>query len=654
VTSVIIGAPSQTHPECLQVPRLFRFLLSCLIALSCVGLRAATYVVPPDEAMIGRADVIVIARALHSHVQRSDGGIETVTVFAVEDVLKGDATLADGLRVHSPGGMIEGKNHEIEAEIVAGAPSFVDGERILLFLKRTPDGDYATTDLGLGLFAFATDNLGHRVIVRPAAEITGWNPDGSIYEEPHRDADRFLGFIRDTVGRRPAARDYTIKSNPLVGERSSTTATRFTPRALSAFTVTQYTLAPNGSSENGTGSRWKTFPAAVNWNQGNSVINAANGGTDLINAAFGSWNNELSSNVNYVLSSFNANSLGWRDPIDGVNNVVFEKDMTAAGIGAFSCSSGGVLGSAGSHKVISDPTNIVNGEVFFQIVEADVSMNQGVGACLPGGQNTLSTGNLLTAMTHEVGHSLSFRHSDQSRTLTQLCTNFASYDCTNTALMNHILIEGDNGVLTAWDRRAVEALYPAPAAPTNVAATVAQSGNVGLTWTAVSGAMSYTVYRTADNASYSNVGTPVTNAFTDSSAAPNTAYLYKVTATISGVESPFSNKDLATTVVFTDPTLVLQSTAVKAAHITELRTAVDAVRKLANGGNANAFNYTDPAITAQSTAVKRIHVIDLRNALDPARAALGLTALSYIDQTITQQSTRVKAAHFAELRSGVL
>jgi hypothetical protein len=654
VTSVIIGAASQTHPESLHVSRLFRFLLSCLIALSCVGLHAATYVVPPDEAMIGRADVIVIARALHSHAQRSDGSIETVTVFAVEDVLKGDATLADGLRVHSPGGMIEGKAHEVEVEIVPGAPSFVDGVRVLLFLKKTPDGDYATADLGLGLFGFATDDLGHRVIVRTASEITGWNPDGSTYEEPHRDAGRFLGFIRDIVNRRPAIKDYTIQSSPLVGENHVSGTSRLQPRALSAFTVVQYTLASSAANENSTGSRWTTFPGPVSWNRGNTGINVTNGGNDLINAAFAAWNGEVSSNVNFVLSTFDANLNGIRQPFDGVNNIVFEKDGTAFGVAAFSCSQGGVLGTGGIHRAINNPANIVNGELFFQISETDVSMNQGVGACLPGGANTLSMGNLQTAVTHEFGHCLSFRHSDQSRTLTQLCTSQANYDCTTAALMNHILLSGDNGVLTAWDIRAVEALYPAPAAPANVIATVAPTGNVSLTWTAVNGAMSYTVYRTANNANYANVGAPVTNDFTDSSAAPNTAYLYKVTATISGVESPFSNKDLATTVVFTDSVLALQSTSVKAVHITGLRTAVDAVRKLANGGNANAFNYTDPAVTPQSTVVKRIHVIDLRNALDPARAALGLPALSYADQTITQQTTRVKASHFAELRNGVL
>src|SRR5258708_29304438 len=166
--------------------------------------------------------------------------------------------------------------------------------------------------------------------------------------------------------------------------------------------------------------------------------------------------------------------------------------------------------------------------------------------------------------------------------------------------------------------------------------------------------MSYTVYRTADNTNYSNVGAPVTNLFTDASAAPTTAYLYKVTAVISGVESPFSNKDLATTVLFADPALGVQSTAIKAVHINELRTAIDAVRKLANGGAGNPFNYTDPSITAQSTGVKKVHLTDLRDALDPARATLGLSALTYTDPAMVLQTTLVRAAHFAELRSGVM
>lgn len=91
----------------------------------------------------------------------------------------------------------------------------------------------------------------------------------------------------------------------------------------------------------------------------------------------------------------------------------------------------------------------------------------------------------------------------------------------------------------------------------------------------------------------------------------------------------------------------------KAAHLTQLRTAVDAVRKLAYAGVANPYIYTDPAITAQSSLVNRIDVIDLRSALNPARATLGLSALTYTDTTITAGTTLVKVAHLQELRNGV-
>jgi hypothetical protein len=315
---------------------------------------------------------------------------------------------------------------------------------------------------------------------------------------------------------------------------------------------------------------------------------------------------------------------------------------------------GGVLGVGGLHASPADPTNVVNGEVFFRIVEADVSMNQGVGACLPGGTGTLSIETFHSAVAHEVGHTLGFRHSDQSRDYSQPCTNFGSYDCSSSALMNHIIVNGLNGSLTPWDQRAVAALYPSPpAAPTNVIATAATSTSVSLTWTAVSGATSYAVYRSANNSTYSMVGTAATNSFTDNGVFSNTAYLYKVTATGSGGVSIDSNRDLATTVVFTDSTLTAHVTAIKAVHITELRMAVDAVRRLANGDVANGFNYTDPTVTAQSTSVRGIHVIDLRTALDAARSALGLPSLSYTNPSIAPQSTLIQAVHFAELRNGV-
>ena len=612
--------------------------------------------------MIGRTDAIVIARALHSHVQEStERGIETVTVFAVEEVLKGDPSLANGIRVRAPGGMVETKKGEKRVKLVPGVPHFVDGDRVLLFVRKVGAEDFATTDLGLGSFAFATDDVGTRVVMRDETEIIGWDPDGSVHHEPRRDADRFLGFIRDVVNHRPAAEDYTVKANPLVSDSRSITKSSLQPRPLVVGAVTAYTLSSLPSDENALGLRWNTFPSAVNFNRGDSQPNAPNNGDDAIDAAFNAWNGDTNSNVNYVRATANANSHGiFEDPNvgDGVNNIVFEKDMTAFGVPAFGCGSG-TLGVGGVALAQSDATNMVNGETFFRSTEVDVSMNQGAGTCL--GNMTLTIGNFNSTVTHEVGHTLGLRHSNQSRTGSQPCTNFGTYDCEgSSAIMMATIPSGLAATLQAWDHRAIAALYPGglpPPAPTNVVATAATSTSVSLTWTASSGAAKYHVYRTADNSTYSQVNGELTTgtSFTDTGAvvavSANTAYLYKVRAVDgSNVESADSNKDLATTVIFTDDPLIAMTTVVQAVHLTQLRTAVDAVRNLASLGGGT---YTD--LSPSGIAIQAVHITQLRTAINATRTPLGLSAVSYTaDPTgVVANTTVIQAAHFTDLRNGV-
>ncbi len=187
-------------------------------------------------------------------------------------------------------------------------------------------------------------------------------------------------------------------------------------------------------------------------------------------------------------------------------------------------------------------------------------------------------------------------------------------------------------------------------APTNVVATATSTSNVNVSWNASAGALSYSVYRSANGSTYSLAGSVVTPTvtFNDGGRTANTAYLYKVRA-VNGGESADSNIDLATTVIFTDDPLVVSTTRVKAAHFTELRTAVNAVRTLALLG---AGSYTDPTITATVTSVKAVHINDLRMAIDAARSALTLAALSY-GEMVTASTTTVKASHITELRNGV-
>lgn len=191
--------------------------------------------------------------------------------------------------------------------------------------------------------------------------------------------------------------------------------------------------------------------------------------------------------------------------------------------------------------------------------------------------------------------------------------------------------------------------------PTNVVATALTSTTVQITWTAPGGTtpIEYHVYRSTDGVNYSDINSvahPLA-LYVDATAAANTAYLYKVRSTGAAGASPSgdSNRDLATTVIFTDDPLVAGTTTVKATHITQLRTAVNAVRTLASLG---AGTYTDPTLTAGVTTAKAVHINDLRTALNAARAALTLTALTY-GETVTAGVTSVKASHVTELRNGV-
>ena len=168
-----------------------------------------------------------------------------------------------------------------------------------------------------------------------------------------------------------------------------------------------------------------------------------------------------------------------------------------------------------------------------------------------------------------------------------------------------------------------------------------------VTWTASVGATSYNVYRSTDAITYGLAGNTASTLFNDGGRAPNTAYLYKVRA-VNGGESGDSNRDLATTVIFTDDPLVAGTTVIQAVHLTQLRTAVDAVRTLASLG---AGSYTDPALTIGVTPVKVQHVTDLRTALDAARSSMALPAIGYGESITT--TTTIKTTHLAELRDGV-
>ena len=92
------------------------------------------------------------------------------------------------------------------------------------------------------------------------------------------------------------------------------------------------------------------------------------------------------------------------------------------------------------------------------------------------------------------------------------------------------------------------------------------------------------------------------------------------------------------------------ATVIKAAHVLELRTAIDNLRA---GKGLGPYSWADLTLNVRSTAAKRIHFVDLRTALAAVCAAVPGTCVAYTDSMLTGGQTVIKAAHLNELRANV-
>lgn len=506
------------------VIRLLKLVLSLLGILLAPTLSAITYVVPADRFEIERSSAIIVGRVLGSHVERvPESGLETVTDVALEEAIKGNPGFL--VQVHVPGGVMAE-----EGSLLPEAPSFAAGEQVLLFLYQRGDGSFAINDLQLGAFHFAEG-----LFVRDESELAGWDPGGRIHEERPRAAERFLAYVRSV------ARGEVISDDYFVLPPAAPSNVKIAANA--AFTATSYTLQYSG----GVGSRWNVFPAAVNWNQGNSETGALGSGTAQINAAFSTWN---AGGPHYVLAGASPNTKGFLDAADGVNNIVFEKNLTSAGVQPFSCTNGGVLGLGGMHVAgFGAGGHLFHGETFATTHEADVSMNQGIAGCTT---SQLPLSEFASVITHELGHTLGFRHSDQNRLSNADCSTDVTLQCSSQAIMNHIIVSGLNGQLQAWDKTALDAVYgsgPACVPPSvtvqPLSATTTSGEPVQLSVSAGgTGPLNYQWYRGATGDTSSPVIGGVSYSILISPAA-STSYWVRVT----GQCPPFADSSSATVTV---------------------------------------------------------------------------------------------------------
>jgi hypothetical protein len=115
-------------------------------------------------------------------------------------------------------------------------------------------------------------------------------------------------------------------------------------------------------------------------------------------------------------------------------------------------------------------------------------------------------------------------------------------------------------------------------------------------------------------------------------------------------EGPFIDGLLTMTRVstFTDDPLTAGLSVIRAVHVAQLRTRIDAVRGRLN---LSPYPYADE-LTAEATIIRAQHLIDLRTALAEAYAAADRTPPAYTDPDLAAGGF-IKAVHIAELRTAL-
>ena len=423
---------------------MFKHPLLILLALVIVApaALATTFIVPTDEEMVARADAIVIAHA-EGHWVDTSRNLETVYELRVERTLKGNFRAEDLVRLVSPGGELADRG-----VYVAGAPRFANGERALLFLTLD-HGRWSTTDLTLGKFKFATSTAGERVLVRDLEDVVGWDRSGATHVERVRKEAGFVHFLEERVaGRRPAA-DYFVSSSSITlkgVQEESTIVLQPNAPAFPPFTYTDNVFYQATGTYIGT--RWENISAGVTFYKRTEtdIPGAADGGASVIQNGLAAWNNEPLSNINLIYGGNRPNTPSLNH--DGINVVEFNDPQNRIG-GSWTG-----VGQVGETFLSYWNPHDFAGQTWWSIHDADVVFQDGY---------TATNASFPTAMTHELGHGIGWRHSNahyiRPNLVDEPCQP-AVEECTGTAIMNSSSISSLGYTLQAWDQNAAQAVYP--------------------------------------------------------------------------------------------------------------------------------------------------------------------------------------------------
>lgn len=399
-------------------------IVTCLAFLVASIATATSFIVPPDEDIVRKADAIVIGTIEGSSVLEAGRMVETVYELRVERAIKGAARRDEVLRVVSPGGDAGDRG-----VIVPAAAHFRRGERVLLFLTMNGVG-WTPTDLILGKFRSERSTRGDRFLVR---DLDDEPAHGSTRGRLRRE-EAFVRFVEATArGARPEP-DY------MVDDAGVTLATQ---TATSQASATTFAGATYTSWVSGQPTRWPGASTGVSvWKRSDQNISgASDGGVSSIQNGLAAWTNECGSLINLKYAGQRATASANHD---GVNVIEFNDPQSRVpgswtGSGTIAIT---FISYAGSHSF--------GGRTWWNITDADIVFQNGFPA---------THGGYTTAMTHEIGHAIGWRHSNQHYEGSTTC-NSSVEECTSAAIMNSSVGAYYAYALQPWDVNASRSVYP--------------------------------------------------------------------------------------------------------------------------------------------------------------------------------------------------
>jgi hypothetical protein len=462
-----------------------------LIAVLCLLASAASATVfqpTSDRQLVDRSDAVVIAtvRDAASHV-RTDGYVVTDYRFDVEQTLKG--TAAGTITISEIGGVAGSR-----FTFISDSASYTPGERVMVFLRKRDDGTYFTTSMAMGKFSFTRTARGESVVTRDVSELR---------DDPARLVDRFEQFVRDGK-----TNTYETKLTPIT--------TALHPKATA--TAAQYCVLATDELHQTAPIRWfaaETGAPPVKFYEHGSLagVNTASG----ITSALAAWTNDANSGIVLTDGGPDAST----DPSPEGRNVIYlgytgpQPPPSAVPCdGANVCTIGFGTGEHDFH-----------GEHFFSIGDADIIFRTGV---------TASEFDAL--ITHELGHAIGFRHSDQG------------VPSDSNAVMNSVINPGFGASLGSWDHDAVDTVYgngPVCQPPTSVSISgggsypSGQTATLTATVTGGNGTFTFAWFDGALNDTSHPVGTN-SNTFTTPPITATKSYWVRVSNTCGNVTATTS------------------------------------------------------------------------------------------------------------------